>query len=217
MIKAAKWRMPVYLLLCVAILVSLMHTRTGAEDTRGKFLARVKEVYSTLKDVKGHFNQTSRLKDLGKEMNFRGEFFIKIPNRLFWYYDGDQVQEVYVNDNVLIVYQKKLSQAIRTRYDAQTMGQSPIALLSGLKDVEKHYDITDINGALRLVPKTEFNNMKHFDIYPSESGFPIKKIIVTDLKDNTIEITLKDVRLNTNIIDETFTFTPPKDTKIVDN
>ncbi|KJU84301.1 outer membrane lipoprotein carrier protein LolA [Candidatus Magnetobacterium bavaricum] len=201
----------------VALVMSLMGTQAVAEDTRGKFLSRVREVYSTLKDVKGQFKQTSRLKDLGKEMNFSGEFFIKIPNRLHWYYEGDQVQEVYVNDNVLVVYQKKLSQAIRTRYDAQTMGQSPIALLSGLKDVDKHYDITERNGTLRLIPKKEFNSMKHFDIHPSESGFPIKKIVVTDLKDNEIEITLKDVRLNTNIIDETFTFTPPKDTKVVDN
>ncbi|MBF0317449.1 MAG: outer-membrane lipoprotein carrier protein LolA [Nitrospirae bacterium] len=217
MIRVLMWLRSLRLAVCVVLVMSLMGTHAVAEDAKGKFLSRVKEVYSTLKDVKGQFKQTSRLKDLGKEMNFSGEFFIKIPSKLFWYYEGDQVQEVYVNDNVLIVYQKKLSQAIRTRYDTQTMGQSPIALLSGLKDVDKNYDITERNGALRLVPKKEFNNMKHFDIYPSESGFPIKKVVVTDLKDNEIEIVLKDVRLNTNIIDETFTFTPPKDTKIVDN
>ncbi|MBF0537175.1 MAG: outer-membrane lipoprotein carrier protein LolA [Nitrospirae bacterium] len=216
MIKGLKG-MSLGLSLSVTLIMALMSTDATAEEAKGKFLSRVKEAYSTLKDIKGKFKQTSRLKDLGKEMNFNGEFFIKIPNRLFWYYEGDQVQEVYVNDNVLIVYQKKLSQAIRTHYDAQTMGHSPIALLSGLKDVEKNYDITENNGVLRLVPKKEFNNMKHFDIYPSEGGFPIKKIVVSDVKDNEIEITLNDVRLNTNIIDETFTFTPPKDTKIVDN
>ncbi|MBF0343379.1 MAG: outer membrane lipoprotein carrier protein LolA [Nitrospirae bacterium] len=214
MINALKGAMHLFV---VMLILSLTTTHVMAEDAKGRLLPRLKEAYSTMKDMKGQFKQTSRIKDLGKEMNFDGVFFIKIPNRLFWRYEGDQAQEVYVNDNVLIVYQKKQSQAIRTRYNAETMGNSPIALLSGLKDIEKSYDVTEKNGSLHLVPKKEFNNIKYFDIYPSEADFPIKKVVVHDTRDNEIEITLKDVRLNTNIIDETFIFTPPKDTKIVDN
>lgn len=173
--------------------------------------------YQSIKDIKGTFSQKSVLKDLKKEMSFQGVFAIKIPKKMFWRYEGSDLQEVYINGDEMIVYQQKNSQAFRSKFDEATIGQTPIALLSGLKDVKKDYDVTEKDGFVRLTPKSAFFSINYIDIYPAEGKFPIKKIIVNDKNTNEIEITIEEVELNTEIKDSRFAFTPPEGTTIVEH
>lgn len=183
----------------------------------GELLSEIRDSYASIKDVKGSFSQVSKIRELDKKMSFSGVFSIKIPKKMYWRYDGTDLQEVYVNADTITVYQKKLSQAIRRQFNENTLGQTPIALLSGLKDVDKDYNVKEFDGYVRLTPKGDFLNIKYFDLYPSSGKFPIGKIVLTDKNGNEIEITLRDVRLNTGIKDGTFTFEPPKGVTLVDN
>ncbi|MCI4626384.1 MAG: outer-membrane lipoprotein carrier protein LolA [Candidatus Magnetoovum sp. WYHC-5] len=173
--------------------------------------------YNTFKDIKGQFKQRSVIKDMDKEMKYEGEFFIKIPSKMFWHYSGADKQEVYINGGTMTFYQEKQNQAVRTKYDEKTIGQTPLALLSDLNGAIKNYKATQMAGYIRLIPNDEQLNITYIDIYTSEGQFPIKRIIVKDKSANEIEIDVFNIATNTHIEDSTFVFTAPKGVNVVDN
>ncbi|KJR40331.1 outer membrane lipoprotein carrier protein LolA [Candidatus Magnetoovum chiemensis] len=178
---------------------------------------RIMESYNSIKDIKGDFHQKSTLKDLDKTLTFDGVFYIKIPKKMYWRYGGQDLQEVLIIGDKITIYQEEQEQVIRSSFNSETIGQTPIALLSGLMDAQKDYVIFEKGDFARLIPKGGFVNVKYIDIYPSESSFPIKTIIVTDKNMNEIEIKLEDVKINTNVEDTVFEITPPVGVVYVDN
>jgi outer membrane lipoprotein carrier protein len=181
-------------------------------------LARIKDGYAAIKDLKGSFVQTSKLKDLKKEMTFKGTFFIKIPGKMHWRYEETGKEEqVFINGPEIIVYQKKQGQAIRRKSDENTIAQTPIALLSGLKNIDTLYDAFERDEHVRFVPKNVHYNITHFDVFVARGDFPVGKLVAYDKKGNEIEIVFKDVKINTGVPDSTFVFTPPAGVKVVDN
>ncbi|MBF0565217.1 MAG: outer-membrane lipoprotein carrier protein LolA [Nitrospirae bacterium] len=211
-------RSSIYASMITSVVISLvMFFGLPQPVLAGGLLSEIRAGYASIKDVKGSFSQVSKIKELDKKMSYSGVFSIKIPKKMYWRYDGTDLQEVYVNADTIIVYQKKLNQAIRRQFNENTLGQTPIALLSGLKDIDKDYNVKEFDGYVRLTPKGDFLNIRYFDLYPSEGRFPIGKIVLIDKNGNEVEITLKDVLLNTGIKDGTFTFVLPKGVTLVDN
>jgi outer membrane lipoprotein carrier protein len=206
----------VSLALCVLFMASAAYVAPEA-DASGPIFTRIKSAYDSFKDISGRFTQVSNIRELNKEMSYEGTFNIKPPLKMSWKYEGEDEQEVYINDDELTIYKKKLNQAMRSRLDSTAIAQTPLALLRGIKDIEKDYDITEKNNIMRLTPKNDSFNVKYFDLYPSKDAFPIKKIVIIDKNDNTIELTLQGVKVNTGLSKEIFTFTPPKGVTIVDN
>ncbi|MBF0487911.1 MAG: outer-membrane lipoprotein carrier protein LolA [Nitrospirae bacterium] len=197
--------------LCVLFMVSVA-------DAAGPIFMKIKSAYDSFKDISGKFSQLSRIKDLNKEMSYEGIFRIKPPSKMSWRYEGEDEQEVYINDDELTIYKKKHNQAMRSKLDEAAIAQTPLALLRGLKDIEKDYDIAEKKDVMRLTPKDPSFKVKYFDVYPSKDApFPIKKIVLYDKNDNTVELTLQGVKVNTGLADETFQFTPPEGVTIVDN
>ena len=203
----------------VCIMFAALHifVATSVEAAAGPIFMKIKNAYSSFKDISGKFTQFSNIKDLNKEMSYEGTFRIKPPLKMSWQYEGDDEQEVYINDDELTIYKKKLNQAMRSKLEATAIAQTPLALLRGLTDIEKDYEITEKNNVMRLTPKNPSFNVKYFDIYPSKDAFPIKKIVFYDKNDNTIELTLKSVKVNIGLSNEIFTFTPPEGATIIDN
>ncbi|MEO5358513.1 MAG: outer membrane lipoprotein carrier protein LolA [Nitrospirae bacterium YQR-1] len=181
------------------------------------FVSTITDYYESAKDIKGSFVQLSKLKDLEKELTFTGSFFIKPPKRMSWKYEGQETQEVYINEGELIIYQKKNAQAFRSKYDERTIGQTPLALLRGFKDIAVNYNVEEKDGFTRFTPKQSNFNLRYFDVYQSKEGFPIKKIVVYDKNENVVELTLSGVKINTGVDDSLLKFTAPAGLSIIDN
>ncbi len=205
--------MKIIIIYFILILNFLSSNNLFADD---ELISRIKKSYTNIKDIKGVFLQTSKIAELKREMKFEGMFFIKIPKKIFWKYGHKDSEEVYINNDEMIIYQKKLKQAIRKKYDENAFGQIPIIFLHGLKDVEKDYSFEEKKGVLRLIPKFSESNIKNVDIYPDRGSFPIGKFIILDKNNNEIEIVIKDVMINVNLDDNIFVFTPPEGVNIID-
>lgn len=173
---------------------------------------KIRKAYEGIKDVKGSFVQKSRIRDLDRTDTFRGTFMIKMPARMRWQYLGEDKQQIeaIINGDEMIIYQKKEKQAFRGRFDRETYGQAPIALLSGLGNIEKEFDIGRKNGRLLLAPKKPMGSILSIDITPSDEAFPIASLTITDQRGNRVDITFKEVSVNTGMADRAFDFSLPK-------
>jgi outer membrane lipoprotein carrier protein len=179
------------------------------EDT-----ARIQKAYENIKDIKGNFIQKSYIKDLKRTDTYKGQFFIKRPMKMKWDYKGEMAQEVLINNDEIIIYQKKEKQAFRGKFDKDIYGQAPIALLSGFGEIQKEFLVSNKNGKLLLKPKRPMGNIISIEIEPSEGEFPISSFTINDSHSNRIEITLKDVKINTGLKDNLFEPSLPKDITI---
>jgi outer membrane lipoprotein-sorting protein len=137
--------------------------------------------------------------------------------KLKWDYQGENPQEVLINNDQIIVYQKKEKQAFKGKFDRDTYGQAPIALLSGFGDIQKEFSVSGANGKLLLKPKRSMGGITSIEIRISEDGFPIESFVVNDTYANRIEMTLKDIKLNKGLEDGLFQISLPKDVSVYEH
>jgi outer membrane lipoprotein carrier protein len=197
-----------FFLTCAFLLFIVSHAMASIDED----IKRIQDVYETIKDMKGHFTQKSHIKDLKRTDTYKGKFFIKQPMKMKWNYKGTVNQEVLINDDEIIIYQKDEKQAFRGTFDTDTYGRAPIALLSGLGKIQEEFTISGKNGILVLKPKKKVSGIKSIELELCRDEFPIRSFTIYDSHENKIVITLKDVEINTGLKDSMFKPSFPEDT-----
>jgi outer membrane lipoprotein-sorting protein len=177
-------------------------------------IARIQKAYENIKDIRGSFIQKSHIKDLKRTDTYEGRFFIKRPMKMKWEYKGEMPQEVLINNDEIIIYQKKEKQAFRGKFDRDIYGQAPIALLSGFGEIQEEFSVSNKKGKLLLKPKRPMGGIVSIEIEPSEGEFPISSFTINDSHSNRVEIMLDDVKINTSLKDRLFDPSLPKDVPI---
>ncbi len=188
--------------------------KSSEEVLPDKEIEKIQKAYEKINDIKGDFIQKSYIKDLKRTDIYRGQFFIKMPLKVKWTYKGKAAQEVFINNDEILVYQKKERQAFRGKFDKDSYGHAPIALLSGFGKIQEEFIISRKNNNLFLKPKNSLGGVISIEIETSENEFPISSLIISDINSNRIEIILKNVEVNTGLKDTFFKPSLPGDIKI---
>src|SRR5208282_3477381 len=170
----------VFIFCCLFILSSV--ALTFADDAVGE-VARIQKAYEHIKDIRGDFVQKSYIKDLKRSDTYGGQFFIK-PPKMKWEFRGDKPQVIYITGQDILIYQKKEKQVLKTRFDRATYGQSPIALLGGLGDINKEFDVALKKGKLILKPRKPMGLIVQIELTLSEGAFPIEALSILDTASN---------------------------------
>ncbi len=198
--------------LFVLAIILLLCTPLPAASIDEK-IQKIQKAYENVVDIKGSFTQKSYIKDLKRTDTYKGQFFIKIPMRMKWEYTGEVAQEVFIYNDEIIIYQKKEKQALRGKFDRNTYGHAPIALLSGFGRIKEDFSGSEKNGRLFLKPKNPMGGIVSIEIELSETEFPINSFIINDSHSNRIEIILKNVKVNTGLKEGLFEPSIPEDIK----
>jgi outer membrane lipoprotein-sorting protein len=192
-----------------AVLFFIPALSSPSSCTEGK-VQRIQKGYKDLHDITGDFVQKSYIKDLKQTETFQGRFFIKRPLKMKWEYSGEHAQEVFIRDEEILIYQKKEKQAFRGRFSSDTYGQVPIALLSGFGDIGNQFHISEREDRLVLKPKKSMRGIVSIEVVLTEEGFPIDSFTIYDSLANTIELKLRNVKVNSGIKDALFEPVLPK-------
>lgn len=218
----------IYCLLSVFCLLPSVSFASQVDDE----VLKIQKAYENIKDIKGNFVQKSYIKDLKRTDTYKGQFFIK-PPKMRWEYKGDKPQIVYITDDDIIIYQKKEKQAFKARFDRTTYGQAPIALLGGFGNIRNEFDVSIKSGVksqpaplreartgesgarLLLKPKKPMGNILHIELQTSDDEFPIESLTIIDTLSNRIDISLKDIKINSDLKDRMFEFSPPEGVNIL--
>jgi len=195
------------------LLFSVSFSAASAEEE----VLKIQKAYEKIKDISGNFVQKSYIKDLKRTDIFKGQFFIKRPMKMKWSYKGENSQEVLITNEEITIYQKKEKQAFKGRFDRETYGQAPIALLSGFGKIQEEFNVSEKNGKLILKPQKPMGGILTIEIEPSEGEFPIKSFTINDSLSNRIEMALKDIKVNTGLEDKFFELSLPKGVNIFEH
>lgn len=179
-------------------------------------ISRLQKAYTGVTDIRGHFTQKSTIRDLKRTDTYKGEFFIKPPLKMKWVYQGNAAQDISVNNDSILIYKKSENQAYRAKFDKDTYGQTPVALLGGLGKISEEFLITAKGEELQLKPRKTMGTITSIRMVLSNEGFPIRSFTIYDSRSNVIEIELRDLRVNTGLKDSLFDLSVPKGVSIFD-
>jgi len=205
---------PIIFLFCTFCFLSAgaSHAAASAEDE----ITAIQKSYEDIKDINGSFVQKSYIRDLKRTDTFRGQFYIKRPMKMKWEYRGENGQQVFINGDEIVMYQKKDKQAFKGTFNRDTYGQAPIALLSGFGKIREEFTASEKSGRIVLKPRKPMGDIVSIEIEPSHDGFPIRSFTINDSYSNKIEMTLNDVRINSGLEDKLFRPSLPRDVKVYD-
>ncbi|MBI4679728.1 MAG: outer membrane lipoprotein chaperone LolA [Nitrospirae bacterium] len=176
-------------------------------STVDEVVGRIQKTYSEIKEVQGKFSQTSYIKDLDKIERYEGEFFIKKPSSMRWNFSKPRDEEIIIKENDIWIYKKSEKQALKSAFNKDAYNHVPIALLNNFGDLKNNFDIKLIkDDTLELTPKRRMGFINKLLLEINSTDFPVKTFSVFDLYGNKINITIKNVKINSGLEDSIFTF-----------
>lgn len=172
-------------------------------------VAELKAKQAKIKSVSARFTQEKRVRLMAKPIRNKGRFFFRQPGSVRWEYGGETQLQVIFNGTDLWLYYPDLKEA------EKVSGTLPFASLMqfDLSTLSADYDVTARRERgivkVKLVPRAK-GFLREIEMeMPEDEAFP-KIMRLIDANNEATVIAFSDVKLNTQLADEIFRFTPPQ-------
>ncbi|MFQ5456050.1 MAG: outer membrane lipoprotein carrier protein LolA [Nitrospirota bacterium] len=201
--------------------ISPVHAGNSLEEV----VNRLEKRYDEIKDIRADFVQKTTIEGFEKEIVSNGILYIKKPERMRWDYRKEVKQQIYINDDVLWLYQPEQGQAIKSRLNARVESLIPFYLLTDIKRLREEFDIEfeekkaeKKRGVyrLRLHPKDQQMIVSKVIIEIADEDFFIHKISIFEKSGNSSFFDFTMIRYNTGLNDEIFLFKIPEGIEVIE-
>ena len=167
------------------------------------------EFTQVLSDAKGDIFETSS-----------GYFFLAQPNKVKWVVVDPMPQEIVSNGKDLWIYDPDLEQVIIQPYDSELVASPANLFSSKSKDLDNEFDITMIDSELStkrfllkpVATTTLYQSLK----IEFQSHKPVS-LEFTDALEQSTQIDLKNIVVNSKLADKLFVFEIPPNIDIVNH
>ena len=181
----------------------------SATTASADILDDLKAKQGRIKTVSASFTQEKKTKLLTKPIKTEGRFLYKQPDRIRWEYRGSVNLQVIFNGKDIWLYYPELKEADKLSGLSQygSLMQFDVLTMSRDYTITARKEKTIIY--LKFSPKVK-GPISQIDMeIPEESSFP-HKVKLFDQNNEPTTITFKDIKLNPEIQDSSFTFVPEK-------
>ena len=185
------------------------------KDITGKMQSR----YEMIDDVTVSFTKHVKLGFSDIEETYSGTLMMRKPNKLRL----ESENETIVTDGITVwLYSPVNNQVIVDKYKENQNSISPEHFLLNLPQnyyatllgVEKGNNVS--TATIKLVPKDDRSFIKSVKVVVDEGTWNVRSIAIEDVNDTETTYTIKDMKLNRNLSDTTFVYTPPPGVEVVD-
>ncbi len=180
---------------------------------------KMQDRYEMIDDATASFTKHVKLGFSDIEQTYSGKILIKKPKMVRL----ESENETIVTDGATVwMYSPVNKQVIIDKYKENQNSVSPENFLLNLP--QSYYatllsESRDKNGAtatIKLVPKDDRSFIKSVKIVLEEKTWDVRTISIDDVNDTETTYTISNLKLNTNIPDKTFQYTPPPGVEVVD-
>ncbi len=190
-----------------------------AELSVKEITERIQHRYEMIDDAIASFDQRVKFGFSSIEQNFAGTMTMKKPNK----YRIESEHQTIVTDGVTVwVYLPANKQVIIDKYKENQNSISPeqfvlnlpsayyVVLLGSVQQGEKKLL------QLKLTPKDDRSFVKTVRLWVEPDTWMVRKVTIVDVNETETVYTVNELRLNTNVKDQSFRFEPPPGTDVVD-
>ena len=179
----------------------------------------IEGAYAGMNDLKAEFTQTSFNKSLNSTIPAQGVVYLKKGGKLRWEYSEPTKQEIVSDGKTLWVYTPALGQ-VNTGPAPEALAGPAGSFLAGLGRLREHFNIRFLNPAqptstegdvvVDLTPKQPLPTLARLILAFDARGWQLRKAVVYDQFENTVEMRFTKVAVNSGLADRLFTFVAPK-------
>ncbi|HRR42088.1 MAG TPA: outer membrane lipoprotein carrier protein LolA [Syntrophales bacterium] len=199
-------------------LILAPHSLRAEVPTLEDLVSRIQENYEKAGDLKAGFIQETTIKTLKKTEREEGVVYLKKPKKMLWDYTRPKAKKLVINpkkawlyvpdDN--IVYVQDAKKVLNSRL--------LIKFLTGVGRLKEDFQVrythpreTDERGnyLLELVPRQAGLGIDRLLLTIDRDDYRIVSCSLTDLYGNLTKIAFRDLKVNNNLPDSLFTFSPP--------
>lgn len=206
-------------LIAGVMLFSFVHHGLVAGDDAEDLLAKLQKKYESIRDASLTFTQHAVFGVTKAEQTFDGRLLMKKGKK----YRIEMEQQTIVTDGISVWTYSVPNKQVRIdkfRDDPKAflpdrvMVNIPENYAASLLDPEtvQHRELA----VLKLVPRVPKTNIRWMKLWVDEEEMLMRKVQVMDRSENLMTYTLNDIKVNTNLSDSQFQFTPPPNTEVID-
>jgi outer membrane lipoprotein carrier protein len=219
------------LILPLAVTGLLFYGVSGAADDSNGIKEVVKKLqarYEQTRDLKADFKQSTKIEGFATPITSRGRVYIKKPGRLRWDYLDPTVEEIYVNENEVMMYVPELKQVLVGKLTKMAASQAPLQLLQGVAKLEEEFDLEPTADGKRgeggiplvtLLPKqTEpgaVRTVVQIVLEVQPKTYFIKTVSIHEISGNVSTFEFHNLKPNTGLRNALFEFETPAGVEVV--
>ncbi len=175
-------------------------------------------------NIRNAYNDLSHFTaDISQINTFRSED-IKIESQGVFYYNKDriaikytkpQIQEIYMNGNKVLFYDKDSNSCIELQNNESQTMLNPLYMIDKYwkysdKKIEKRKE--DYKIVLRPLQEKDFTQI---DVYIDKKTFLVIKLVYTDIGENIVEISFKNINTIDEVSEDIWKLNLPDDVKYI--
>ncbi len=209
-----------YILISLISIVICLDRPVFAEPIKlERLIAKVQEAYDETVDFMAAFTQKATIKSINKTVTEEGTLYLKKPRRMFWDYKKPALKKLVLNPQKAWLYMPDENTVYVQDAKVLLSSKMTIRFLTGIGNLQDDFeaafstpDSTDEKGnyLIFLIPKNYESGIKKLLLTIDKDSYYIAGCKFIDMYENTTELTFKDIKINNNIPDKMFIFTPPK-------
>ena len=191
-------------------------------------IQKIQNRYERTRDLQADFRQTTMIEGFETPILSRGRMYIKKPGRLRWDYLDPTVEEIYVNENKVMIYVPEHKQVLVGKLTHMAASQAPLQLLQGVGRLDKQFTIgpadSDKRGEgglplITLFPKHEGHEsvraVDKIELQVIPTTYFIKSVVIHEVSGNRSTFEFTGIKANSGLDDKVFDFQVPADVEVV--
>ncbi len=190
-----------------------------------EIVAKVQETCARTQDLSAHFEQVATIKSLDQVQKAGGTLLLKRPGKMRWEYRTPEPRLFVTDGKTLWAYSPAEKQVVEQAVGQAFSSRLPLTILAGDCDLRKDFQVSEVTNAatrgsttsavLDLTPKRPEAGIARMLLEVNLRDSTVTRTTIFDSQGNTTVITLSEVKLNSGIADQQFTFTPPAGVTVV--
>lgn len=206
-------------IIAVPVFFALIVTGTTAFSAAAEpaVLTHLRKSYDKAEDLSADFTQVALMTASGMEQKSSGSVVFKKGGKMRWSYDGEDPQILTSDGNTLWIHQIRDKTVLKQPIsDLQPASKLALDLLSGFKGVESAFEISECgDNCLQLIPREASTELSSVTVETNQGGETVKSVATADALGNETKIEFTNIKLNTGVKDDFFSFSPPLGVQIL--
>lgn len=212
--KTRLYPLPITRLVTTVLCILGLAGTTQADDV-GALISQLADTET----LRGEFRQSTLDSSETRIQSQRGEFQLARPDRLYWYTQPPYEQAIYVNDDIIWLYEADLEQATRQPVTDQ-WEQSPALILTGTEEqLGRRYHVEQTRNEeqgqrYELTPRATDGTITSMTV-SFQGPYPVSIRLVDSFNQTTL-VSFENVELNPDLDDSVFEFDPPDGVDVIE-
>ena len=208
-----------FVIVLCCVFASTVSAQQESLTTLDELLEGLEKRYSKQEFI-ADFSQVTKLKVLEIDETASGKAMFSHPGKMKWEYFEPQQHQIITNGKVLWIYRPDQNQVIIGNAQEFFKAGSGGAFLSDISIIKEKYIISikensEMFFELKLIPKIKTPEIQSILIIVSKKEYNIKKIITSNMYEDTIELEFHNIEFN-DINDSIFEFSIPENCSVID-